>query len=45
MFEELLTTSEALQKHRTAPLAEQRLSYLDHLVQTGASRRKLRLMC
>ncbi|MCY4560137.1 MAG: tyrosine-type recombinase/integrase [Chloroflexi bacterium] len=43
MFEELFTTSEALQKHRTAPLAEQRLSYLDHLVQMGASWRTLRL--
>ena len=43
MFEELFTTPEALEKHRTSPLAEQRLSYLDHLARSGASRRTLRL--
>ena len=43
MFEELFTTPEALEKHRTAPLAEQRLSYLDHLAHSGASRRTLHL--
>ena len=31
MFEELFTLPRALEKHRTAPLAEQRLRYLQHL--------------
>ena len=43
MFEKLFTTPQALEKHRTAPLADQRPSYLDHLAQSGASQRMLRL--
>ena len=42
MFEELFTLPRALEKHRTAPLAEQRLRYLQHLKEAGARRSTLR---
>lgn len=44
MFEELFTTRDAIEKHQAAPLAEQRLRYLDHLAELGTSRRMLRLV-
>jgi hypothetical protein len=42
MFEELFTLPRALEKHRTAPLAEQRRRYLQHLKEAGARRSTLR---
>ena len=33
MFEELFTMPDAIEKHQAAPLAEQRLRYLDHLAE------------
>ena len=44
MFEELFTTPSAIEKHQAAPLAEWRLSYLDHLARSGTSWRVLRLV-
>jgi integrase/recombinase XerD len=38
LFEELFMLPRILKKHRTAPFAEQRLCYLQHLKETGASR-------
>lgn len=42
MFEELFTHPAALTKHRSAPLAEQRIEYLRHLKDAGARRSTLR---
>jgi len=41
MFEELFLMQQTADKHRSAPLAEERIRYLRHLKQTGASRRTL----
>ncbi len=41
MFEELFLMPQTADKHRSAPLAEERIRYLRHLKQTGASRRTL----
>ena len=41
MLEELFTLPRTLKKQRTAPFAEQRLRYLLHLKETGASRSTL----
>ena len=42
MFEELFTNPSTVERYRTAPLAEYRLGYLQHLKGTGAKRSTLR---
>ncbi|WP_210252619.1 tyrosine-type recombinase/integrase, partial [Agrobacterium vitis] len=41
MFEELFLLPQTAEKHRSAPFAEERIRYLCHLKQSGASRRTL----
>ncbi len=43
MFEELFLLQRTVDKHRSAPFAEERARYLRHLKQTGASRHTLLL--
>jgi hypothetical protein len=35
MFEQLFSAPDCIEKHRNAPLEEERLRYLEHLAQTG----------
>ena len=44
IFEDLFTETGTIERYRTAPLAKQRLSYLRHLADSGASRRTLQLV-
>ena len=41
MFDELFLLERTASKHRSAPFAEERVSYLRHLKQMGTSRRTL----
>lgn len=43
MFEDLFKEPDTIERYRAGPLAKQRLSYLRHLADTGASRRTLQL--
>ena len=42
MFDQFITRPFALARHRTGPLVEDRLAYLDHLAGQGMSRKALR---
>ena len=44
MFEDLFKETGTIERYRAGPLAEQRLSYLRHLADSGASRRTLKLV-
>lgn len=37
MFEQLFRSSDCVEKHRNAPLAKERVRYLEHLAQSGHS--------